>query len=165
MPAAAVVCLAYAANCFTIIASLYHGLNKIGGVFTSALMRNIATLTAVLFVSIHFGWRAGILAEAITMVAVSAYFILLLREKVRIRHADAIPPTAENQRQHITDRWDGLWLFFASITALVPISFDRLWLSHFAPGLPAAQYAFTGIWVGSLYYRQRLYPEVWSRRD
>lgn len=161
VPAMAIVFLAYATNLFSIVSSLFHGLHRLLGLALSSLARATLALLFVTIVGLFFGWRSGLLAEAAASILVGLIFLLHLRRAIRSNSQ----PVLVNTSGYVSDEKDGYWLFLASMAALIPVSFDRIWVSHFAPGPLAAQYAFAMIWVAAAFtvtsiYIQKFGPDA-----
>ena len=162
LPAGAAVVLALAANGFAIVAALYRAYDRLLALGIASLGRTIAAVIFVVGASMLAGWEAGLAAEAAVSATLAVTLLLHLRYTIRANAARATELVAD--LSPVSGKSDGLWLFAAFTVALVPISFDRLWLVHFAEE-DAARYAFCGIWALAAYsvssvYVQKLGPEL-----
>lgn len=165
LQAAAVVLLAYAANCISIVSSVLRGYNRMAAMGANALVRSISALVFSV-AGAFLSWRIGLLSEAISATFVGLICLLYLRSVVRVPHQDE---THLSDPHPVASKKDGFFLFAAYTIGLLPVSFDRLWLVHFSAQETASQYAFTGIWISAAtliaaIYVQKLGPELIRRR-
>ncbi|XIA64102.1 hypothetical protein ACFIOY_35075 [Bradyrhizobium sp. TZ2] len=131
---------------------------------SSAIARSLFALVSAASAGYYFGWQIGITAEAVSTSLAGVLFLFYLRTMIRIDAETNAATLTLDDRFVATDR-DGFLLFVAFTLALVPVSFDRMWVVYFSPGTPAAQYAFSGIFVSSAItvtsiYIQKLGPEL-----
>ncbi|GAA0029524.1 hypothetical protein BwSH14_03350 [Bradyrhizobium ottawaense] len=162
-PAAAVVVLAFAANAFAISASLFRAYDRLLGLGMSATIRAVLALAFSAAFSALAGWQGGLSAEAVSSALVGLAFLFYARAIIRSETMSSNSSEGSTDA-FISGRSDGVWLFAAFGVALVPVSFDRLWILHFALPVYAAQYAFCGIWTGAAFtvtsvYVQKLGPD------
>lgn len=161
IPSAAVLTLALASNVFTIISALFLGLNRQNGMAIATLLRSVLALIIVAALGVVFGWRMGFLLEAISTMAIGICFLVYLRTEVG---RSKVQPSSNTER-HVSGERDGLWLFIAYTAALVPFSFDRLWVTWHSSAASSAQYAFAAIWIAAGYtvcaiYTQKFGPDI-----
>lgn len=161
--AASVIVLAFAANAFAIFASLFRAYDTLIGLGISATIRAVLALAFSAAFSALAGWQGGLSAEAVSSALVGLAFLFYARAIIR---SETISSTSSQESidAFISGRSDGVWLFAAFSVALVPVSFDRLWIIHFALPVSAAQYAFCGIWTSAAFtvtsvYVQKLGPD------
>jgi O-antigen/teichoic acid export membrane protein len=162
----AVIILCFATNCFAVVSSLFRGFDLLAGLGWSALARACVALMIVATVSYQFGWHIGIAAEAVGTATLGVICIFYLNRLIdrtaRAQHELPPPPEGEAGEFKVSD---GIWLFAASVVALIPMSFDRWWIATFDTAGTAAQYAFVGIWLTGAYtassiYVQKFGPDV-----
>lgn len=162
-PAAALVVLAFAANAFAISASLFRAYDRLVGLGMSATIRAVLALAFSAAFSSLIGWQGGLSAEAISSALVGLAFLYYCRGIIRSETMSSTS-SEESVDAFISGKSDGVWLFAAFGVALVPVSFDRLWIVHFSLPVSAAQYAFCGIWISAAFtmtsvYVQKLGPD------
>lgn len=164
IPAASIVILAFATNNFAISSSLFRAYDNLMGLGLSTALRSaLALLFAAAFCA-FYGWREGLIAEALSSALIAIAILYYFRARIQ---SGKIPVTArpDSSDQFVSRNSDGFWLFVAFAAALIPASFDRLWVVKFAPAVDAAQYAFCGIWIGAAYtvasiYVQKFGPDM-----
>lgn len=151
------------ANLFSLTGSVLRGLDRLAVLGASSLARVLLATGVVSAFGVAFGWQAGIVSEAMTSAVLG--FLMACYSMSLLRQALAPKSRSGLRTEEISTKQDGLWLFFASLLALVPMSLDRWWILAFdAPGI-AASYAFCAIWFGGAYtvssiYIQKFGPEI-----
>lgn len=156
--ACAIAVLAFATNAFAISASLFRAYDKLLAMSASAILRAVCALVFCTAVASLFSWRWGLWAEAVSSALVGLAVLFYLRSVIR---SQAAKPGAENNG-FVSHESDGIWLFAAMSTALIPISFDRSWVLHFSSEVDGAKYAFCGIWVSAAYTVTSIFVQKWG---
>lgn len=156
------VLLAYVTNSFSIVSSVLRGYDRLLTFGTSALVRATCALLFASLGAALFGWKAALLADAAATGAVCLAYLIYIWGLMR---EDVARPSAGADDQLVSRRRDGVWLFVAFTVALIPVSFDRLWLVYFSTPTTASQYAFTSLWMSAAtmlvtVYIQKLGPEL-----
>ncbi|MGY3616569.1 hypothetical protein [Bradyrhizobium sp. USDA 10063] len=159
--ASAIAVLAFATNAFAISASLFRAYDKLLGMSASAILRAACALVFCTAFASLFNWQAGLWAEAVSSALVGVAVLFYLRDVIRSR-AEAPNPGAVDKDSFVSHESDGIWLFAAATTALVPISFDRSWVLHFGSEIDGAKYAFAGIWVSAAYTVTSIFVQKWG---
>jgi hypothetical protein len=159
--ACAVAVLAFATNAFAISASLFRAYDKLLAMSAAAILRAACALMFCTAFASLFNWEAGLWAEAVSSALVGLAVLFYLRIVIRSR-AEASNAGAADKNSFVSRESDGIWLFAAMSTALVPISFDRSWVLHFGSEIDGAKYAFCSIWLSAAYTVTSIFVQKWG---
>ncbi|MET3997011.1 hypothetical protein [Bradyrhizobium sp. S3.9.2] len=159
--ASAVAVLAFATNAFAISASLFRAYDKLFAMSAATMLRAVCALVFCATFASLFNWEVGLWAEAASSALIGVAVLLYFRTIVRSR-AKAPNLVASDKDSFVSREADGVWLFAATSTALIPISFDRSWVLHSASGIDSAKYAFLSIWLSAAYTVTSIFVQKWG---
>lgn len=141
--AVAVAVFAFGTNVFVLTASLFRALDKLTRLGLAGLIRATAALLVCVTVAALAGWRMALLSEAITTVLLGLMITYYFYRQVR-RSGTPAPDTG---KAAVSGKHDGLLLFFSHMVLILPITFDRSFITQFDKIEVAKTYAFLGIWL------------------
>jgi hypothetical protein len=145
-----------------LVSSLFRGLDRLAGLGWASMARACFALIIATTIGHVFGWRIGIAAEAVSTATLGVLFLLYVGGLVRA-NAASVSGTAQSKGDvGQFKRSDGFLLFAASLVSLIPMSFDRWWISTFETATIAAQYAFVSVWLVGGYTATSIYVQKYG---
>lgn len=141
--AVAVTVFAFGTNIFVLTASLFRALEKLPQLGLASLIRATAALLVCVGVAVLVGWRMALLSEATTTVLLGLMITFYFYRQVRC----APTPAPDSAKALVSGKHDGVMLFFSHMVLILPITFDRSFITQFDDIDVAKTYAFLGIWL------------------